>query len=126
MPHFVIDCSENILKIKSPQEIIQKVYDTADATDLFDAGDIKVRINPFEYYTIGNTKDDFIQKLDKSISLIKEQPESFPSSEKSKGLRKCVVTKQTTLFYRFDKEKIKIVTLFDTRQHLKKLKSEIE
>ena len=60
MPHFVIDCSENIIKIKSPKEIIQKVYDTAESTDLFDKGDIKVRINPFEYYNIGNTKDDFI------------------------------------------------------------------
>lgn len=60
MPHFVIDCSENIIKIKSPKEIIQKVYDTAESTDLFDQGDIKVRINSFEYYNIGNTKDDFI------------------------------------------------------------------
>ena len=60
MPHFVIDCSEHVIKIKSPQEIIQKVYDTAESTSLFDKGDIKVRINPFEYYTIGNTQDDFI------------------------------------------------------------------
>ena len=60
MPHFVIDCSENIIKIKSPKEIIQKVYDTAESTDLFDKGDIKVRINPFEYYNIGNSKNDFI------------------------------------------------------------------
>ncbi len=60
MPHFVIDCSESIIKIASPKEIIQKVYDTAESTGLFDKGDIKVRINPFEYYNIGNTKDDFI------------------------------------------------------------------
>ena len=60
MPHFVIDCSENIIKIKSPEEIIQKVYDTAESTNLFDKGDIKVRINPFEYYNIGNTKNDFM------------------------------------------------------------------
>jgi 5-carboxymethyl-2-hydroxymuconate isomerase len=60
MPHFVIDCSENILNLKSPEEIMQAVYDTAEATNLFDVGDIKVRINPFQYYNIGNTKDDFI------------------------------------------------------------------
>ncbi|WP_298546534.1 5-carboxymethyl-2-hydroxymuconate Delta-isomerase [uncultured Aquimarina sp.] len=60
MPHFVIDCSENIIKTTSPKNIIQKVYDTAESTNLFDKGDIKVRINPFEFYTIGNTKDDFI------------------------------------------------------------------
>ena len=60
MPHFVIDCSENIIKIKSPKEVIQKVYDTAESTDLFDKGDIKVRINPYKYYNIGNNEDDFI------------------------------------------------------------------
>lgn len=60
MPHFVIDCSENILNLKSPKEIMQAVYDTAESTGLFDLGDIKVRINPFHYYNIGNTDDDFI------------------------------------------------------------------
>lgn len=60
MPHFVIDCSENIIKIKSPEEIIQKVYDTAESSDLFDKGDIKVRMNPFTYYNIGNSQDDFL------------------------------------------------------------------
>ncbi len=60
MPHFIIDCSENILKLKTPQEIIQKVYNTAESTNLFKKEDIKARINSFEYYTTGNTKDDFI------------------------------------------------------------------
>ena len=60
MPHFVIDCSQNILNLKSPEEIMQTVYDTAESTGLFDIGDIKVRINPFQYYNVGNTKDDFI------------------------------------------------------------------
>jgi 5-carboxymethyl-2-hydroxymuconate isomerase len=60
MPHFVIDCSQNILNLKSPEEIMQAVYDTAESTGLFDVGDIKVRINPFQYYNIGNTTDDFI------------------------------------------------------------------
>ena len=60
MPHFILHCSHEIIKIKSPQEIIQKVYDTAEASKLFTTGDIKVRINPFEHYNIGNTQDNFI------------------------------------------------------------------
>lgn len=60
MPHFVIDCSKSIINLKKPEEIIQKVYDTADSSNLFAKGDIKVRINPFEYYTVGNTQDDFM------------------------------------------------------------------
>lgn len=60
MPHFVIDCSKNILKIKSSKEIIQKIYDTTESTELFNKGDIKLRINSFEYYNIKNNRDDFI------------------------------------------------------------------
>jgi len=54
MPHFVIDCSKNILKIKSSKEIIQKIYDTTESTELFNKGNIKLRINSFEYYNIKN------------------------------------------------------------------------
>ncbi|SDL24667.1 5-carboxymethyl-2-hydroxymuconate Delta-isomerase [Kriegella aquimaris] len=60
MPHFIIECSAPVMAMKSPEEIIQKVYDTAEATELFSKGDIKVRIHPYTHYTIGNTKDDFI------------------------------------------------------------------
>ena len=83
----------------------------------------------FDYLTTKwsiKVKNEFIEKLDKSILAIKEQPESFPSSEKRKGLRKCVVTKQTTLYYKFNKNEIKIVTLFDTRKNPKKLNSDIK
>lgn len=91
MPHFVIDCSENIIKIISPKEIMQRVYDTAESTELFEKGDIKVRINPFVHYTIGNTKDDFIhifanimegrnrsQKKDLSERMVTELKLMFP------------------------------------------------
>ncbi|MDX1768030.1 5-carboxymethyl-2-hydroxymuconate Delta-isomerase [Arenibacter troitsensis] len=91
MPHFVIDCSQNILNKKTPNEIIQRVYDTAEATGLFEVGDIKVRINPFAYYTIGNTKDDFMhifanimegrsihEKSDLSKRIVSELTSMFP------------------------------------------------
>jgi len=92
MPHFVIDCSENIIQLKTPEEIIQKVYDAAESTNLFDKGDIKVRINPFKYYNIGNTKNDFIhvfsnimegrttlEKSNLSKSIVSELKLMFPS-----------------------------------------------
>lgn len=67
-------------------------------------------------------KQNFIEKLDKSISRISEYPKSCPESTQIKGLFKCVVTKQTSLFYRDKPKEIEIVTLFDTRQNPKKLK----
>ena len=60
MPHFIIDCSENIIILKSPDEIMQNVYDAADSTGLFAKGDIKVRIRPFQLFKLGDGKKDFI------------------------------------------------------------------
>ena len=70
-------------------------------------------------------KNEFIEKLDYSIELIRNQPELFPESKEGKKIRKCVVTKQTTLFYRFTSKQINVITIFDTRQSPKKLKKEI-
>jgi 5-carboxymethyl-2-hydroxymuconate isomerase len=60
MPHFVIDCSENLLLHRTPDEIMQAVYDVAEASGLFANGDIKVRISPYKYYKLGNGKKDFL------------------------------------------------------------------
>ena len=73
-------------------------------------------------------RNDFIKKLTSRINQIKEQPESCPQSSEIKGLFKCVVTKQTTFFYRinFDRKEIEIITVFDTRQNPNKLKKDIK
>jgi len=90
MPHFVIDCSEDIIAMKSPEEIMQNVYNSAELTQLFDKGDIKVRINPFKYYNIGNTKDDFIH-------IFANIMEGRTSSQKT-NLSKLIVTKLKLMF----------------------------
>lgn len=69
-------------------------------------------------------KKEFVEKLDSSIEIIKNQPEIFPESKKGKELKKCVITKQTTLYYRYNSERINIVAIFDTRQDPKKLDKE--
>lgn len=60
MPHFIIDCSENVIRLKSADDIMQDVFNAALLTGLFDESEIKVRINPFTYYKNGNSSDDFI------------------------------------------------------------------
>ena len=71
-------------------------------------------------------KDNFIKKLEKALKILIEKPESSPKSEIIKGLHKCVVTKQTTVFYKFDNKHIFVVTIFDTRQEPKKLNKEVQ
>jgi 5-carboxymethyl-2-hydroxymuconate isomerase len=60
MPHFIIDCSENIIEQRSPEQIMQAVYDVAEGTGLFAANDIKVRLRPYQYFKLGKGKRDFI------------------------------------------------------------------
>ena len=73
-------------------------------------------------------RNDFINKLTSKIEQISEQPESCPQSSEFKGLYKCVVTKQTTFYYRinFDKKEIEVITVFDTRQNPDKLQKDIK
>ena len=91
MPHFVIECSENILSQKRPEEIMLAVYDVAVATGLFALNDVKVRIRPFQYYKLGETKKDFLhifgnimegrtteQKANLSRKVIERLNEMFP------------------------------------------------
>lgn len=70
-------------------------------------------------------KRKFVERLDSSIEIIKSRPEIFPESKKGNGLRKCVITKQTTLYYRFNSQQINVVTIFDTRQDPQKLDRDI-
>lgn len=84
--------------------------------------------NLFEYlikHWSLKVKSDFVKKLDKNIEIIREQPESFPESQKEVGLRKCVITKQTTLYYRFSTKQIRVVTIFGNRQNPNKLKKDL-
>jgi plasmid stabilization system protein ParE len=70
-------------------------------------------------------KQNFIKKLDKSIKFISSFPEATEESNIKKGLHRCVVTKQTTIYYLFDEAEIKIVAIFDTRMNSDRLKKVI-
>ena len=63
----------------------------------------------------------FAKKLYDSLKIIRANPEIFPTSRTNNKLYKCVVTKQTTLFYNFTSKRVNVVALFDTRQNPKKI-----
>lgn len=73
-------------------------------------------------------KDEFVETLTSKINQISTQPFSCPQSKSQKGIFKCVVTKQTTFYYRIVKIKnvIEIITFFDTRQHPNRLKKHLK
>ena len=58
----------------------------------------------------------FINKLDDNIRFIAEDPKIFPVINKELQIRKLVITKHNTIYYRETEDNIEIVRLFDSRQ----------
>jgi len=100
---------------------MRKVYFSKRASKRLD---ILLKYLEFEWSL--KVKKNFITKLDKSLKQIQKYPDSFQRSDLVKGLHKCVITKQTTIFYRFDNKSITIITIFDNRKDPNKLMREIK
>ena len=59
---------------------------------------------------------NFHAKLQKALSLIATRPKLFKATNQRKNLRRCVLSKQTTIYYQDKETVIYIVSLFDNRQ----------
>jgi plasmid stabilization system protein ParE len=70
-------------------------------------------------------KNEFIEKLDKSLSQIQKFPDSSPYSNVIKGLHKYVITRQTSMYYKYDDKAITIIAFFDNRMNPERLSNEI-
>ena len=57
MPHFVLDCSKDILDLQPEMETLKMVNEVAVASGLFDPKDIKVRVRPYDTYLVGGEAD---------------------------------------------------------------------
>ena len=90
MPHFIIDCSENILKIKESKTILQAVFETAFSIGLFEKNDIKVRLNPYKYSLVQSGEADFIHIFGNIM-------EGRTGAQKAK-LSKLIVSKLKSMF----------------------------
>ena len=66
----------------------------------------------------------FIAKIELALQQITLNPKQFPVINKKQKIRKCVLTKQNTLFYRERNNTIELLRIFNTRQSVRKLKYE--
>lgn len=67
----------------------------------------------------------FLDKLNEKLEAVQSNPRSFPESQVSRGLRKCVITKQTTVLYEIHQDAIFVMNIIDTRQHPNKIEEEV-
>lgn len=90
MPHFILDCTENVIELQEPRKTIEAVFETAFDTGLFARNDIKVRLNPFKYSLVQGADADFIHVFGNIM-------EGRTAAQKE-NLSKVIVTKLKELF----------------------------
>jgi len=97
MPHFIIDCSESVLSLAEPEELIRSVYAAAESSGLFASsgvGGIKVRLRPYRYFANVDGQEHFVhvfanimegrtqaQKRALSESVVRALKELLPAVE---------------------------------------------
>jgi plasmid stabilization system protein ParE len=59
---------------------------------------------------------NFIELTENILNQISINPRQFPICYKRKRIRKCVLTRHNSLFYRDGKTNIEILRIYDTRQ----------
>jgi plasmid stabilization system protein ParE len=64
----------------------------------------------------------FSKRINKLLNLIQTNPELFPKTNIKKNIRKSILTKQNTIYYKFEDGIIYILSVFDNRQNPDKLK----
>lgn len=72
-----------------------------------------------EYLEINWTERElrkFATKLDHTIEIAAKNPEIFPVTSERKGIRKAVVDKYNTLYYRIIGNAFEIISIFASRQ----------
>ena len=90
MPHFILDCTAEVLEMQDPQKTLQAVFETAFETGLFSRNDIKVRLNPFEHSLVQGENANFIHVFGNIM-------EGRTATQKS-NLSQMIVSKLNVLF----------------------------
>ncbi|WP_445709725.1 type II toxin-antitoxin system RelE/ParE family toxin [Flavobacterium sp.] len=73
-----------------------------------------------EFKWSNKSKEEFLKLLKKNIDLIEHNPNLFQITN-YKNVYRCVVSKQTSIYFKFNNYKISIVSVFDTRQNPNKI-----
>ena len=60
MPHFILDCSEDVFERHQRSSVMRVVFQLAEASGLFDVGDIKVRLRPCRDYLTAGSREPFV------------------------------------------------------------------
>lgn len=78
-------------------------------------GNIDTIIDYFKTHGSNKQIESFIRELKSFEKIIAYFPQLYPSSNKLKGLRKAVLTKQYSIIYKVGETMVTVVTIWDNR-----------
>ena len=66
---------------------------------------------------------EIYERIEQMLERIASMPELFPTSKKQKGLRKCVFSEQTSIYYRVNEDYIEVISFRANRKDPGQFKS---
>lgn len=66
--------------------------------------------------------EEFLDKVDEAVASISTYPLAFPIYGKHKNIRRCLIVKQITLFYRIKNQQIELLLFWNNYRNPKRLK----
>ncbi len=79
---------------------------------------LKEAVDYLEYKWTEKEIKKLFQKVEKSISIISNNPEMYKNSQRILNTRECVVSKHYSIFYTFDNEFVNIITFWNNAQNI--------
>ncbi len=65
--------------------------------------------------------DNFKMEVEKHLDFISDNPSLFRLHDKKNNVRKCLIIKQITLYYKVSDDRIELLTFWNNYQNPKKL-----
>ncbi|MCU4176927.1 type II toxin-antitoxin system RelE/ParE family toxin [Carboxylicivirga sp. N1Y90] len=78
---------------------------------------LKEIFNYFERRFAKKDTQEFARKLDERLELLKTSPKTFAFTNKSKNIRRTVIARLTSVYYRIEGNEVQIISVFDNRQN---------
>ncbi len=107
---------------KQPEKYMKSTYKIIWSDEAYK--NLKHIVEYLEKFWTSREIRKFARLLEKQLILIKKNPALYPYSDKSNNIRRSVLTRQITFYYKISGTEVHLITLFDSRQSPDKLKLE--
>ena len=109
--------------MKQPESFMKNIYKIIWSDEALK--NLKAISNYLEKNWTEKELKQFAKLLDNRLNSIKSNPNLFPIFNHSTNVRRCVLSKQTTIYYQIADMEVRLITLFDNRQNPKRLRNKL-